>query len=81
MGPMPGTSEVVGAIGERALALPQAIRSALSASDRLKYCFSVFQLAERCAREPGTTAPDLRAEREACGLKDASLGYRVSRAR
>jgi hypothetical protein len=73
MGPMSGSSEIVGAIGERALALPQAIRSALLASDRLKYCFSVFQLAERCAGEPGTTAPDLRAEREACGLTDASL--------
>jgi len=70
---IPGTDEIGGAEGEVSLALPRAISRALSASTRVRYCFSLFQLAEQRAAHPDSSVPSLRVEREACGLDDASL--------
>jgi uncharacterized protein Yka (UPF0111/DUF47 family) len=70
---MPKTSELLGE-GETPFALPSAIARALSAASRIRYCFSLFQLAEEHALRPDAMVPStLRIERQACGLDDASL--------
>jgi hypothetical protein len=71
--PMPRTAEILGVIGELPVPLPQAMSRALSASARIRYCTSLFELAERHARDPAAELPSLRSEREACGLEDGSL--------
>ena len=68
-----GAGVGVGAFGELGVTLPRAIRRAVSAGDRLRHWFSLFEGAEQHARHPRLVVPDLRAEREACGLKDAML--------
>jgi hypothetical protein len=50
----------------------------VTASDRLKCCFSLFELGEQHALDPGMAVPDLRVDREGCGLKDASLDEGVA---
>jgi uncharacterized protein Yka (UPF0111/DUF47 family) len=70
---LPGAEKIADTEGESALLLPRAIGRALSASSRIRYCFSLFQLAEHSAIHPDADVRSLRAEREACGLDDAAL--------
>src|SRR5262245_59467062 len=68
-------------IGERSLLLPDLINRGLAANDRLKFYFSLLQAAQAYAQAATPQAPDLRGEREASGLSDASLDEVVGASR
>jgi len=63
-------SLIVEELGERALLLPQMLARALTANGRLKFCFTVLQLAERHADDPHMELPSLLPERRAAGIDD-----------
>ncbi|HRZ02311.1 MAG TPA: DUF47 family protein [Burkholderiaceae bacterium] len=66
-------SRMMAALGEVALLKPAQIAAALVANDRAKYYMSLLQAARQHARTPDAPAPNLRPERQACGIDDASL--------
>ena len=53
---------IIDILGERALLLPERLRQALTANDRLKLCFSVLQAAEHHADHPQDPVPDFSLE-------------------
>ncbi len=64
---------IVAALGEHGLALPRLIDEALAANDRVKYRLTLLQLARRHADVPEQPLPDLRADRSAARIDDATL--------
>lgn len=74
-------SGVLEAIGEGGLRRAAAVNAALAANDRAKFLFSLLQMAVSRAAHPDQPAPDLRRERRACGIDDASLDALVPAAR
>ena len=65
--------EVVEQLGETALLLPELINRGLAANDRLKYYLTLVQAAVAHATQPQRPFSNLRAEREASGISDASF--------
>ncbi len=61
-------TQVLDVIGELELKQPAEIRAALEANDRLKYYFSLLQIAASHADNPEQETPSLRTERLACGV-------------
>ncbi len=61
---------IIDELGERALLLPQKLREALAANDRLKLFFSLLQAAESHADHTDEPPPDLRTELHAAGVDD-----------
>lgn len=60
--------QIIGSLGEKQLLLPGLVQSGLAANDRVKYFFTLLQLAgEQCER-PAQNPPDLQREREASGV-------------
>jgi len=74
-------SDVLDAIGEADLRRASAVNAALAANDRAKFLFSLLQMAVSRAAHPDQAAADLRRERLACGIEDASLDSVVPGAR
>jgi uncharacterized protein Yka (UPF0111/DUF47 family) len=74
-------SDVLDAIGEVDLRRASAVNAALAANDRAKFLFSLLQMAVSRAAHPDQAAADLRRERVACGIEDASLDAVVPGAR
>ena len=74
-------SEVLDAIGEVDLRRAAMVNAALAANDRAKFLFSLLQMAVSRAAHPDQAAADLRRERVACGIDDASLDAVVPGAR
>ena len=74
-------SDVLDAIGEVDLRRASAVNAALAANDRAKFLFSLLQMAVSRAAHPDQAAADLRRERVACGIDDASLDAVVAGAR
>ena len=72
---------VLEAIGETELERSAAVSAALAANDRLKYLFSLLQIAAAHADHPDQPANALRRERLACGIKDSSFDEMVAAAR
>ncbi len=66
-------TEVLTAIGADGLQRPAAVNAALAANDRVKYAFSLLQMAAAHADQPGVPAVSLKRERLACGIDDAAL--------
>lgn len=66
-------SEVLTAIGADSLRRPAAVNAALAANDRVKYAFSLLQMAAAYADQPDQPAASLKRERLACGIDDPSL--------
>ncbi|MBN8902006.1 MAG: phosphate transport regulator, partial [Rhodospirillales bacterium] len=66
-------SDVLAAIGEAGLQQPAAVNAALAANDRIKYVFTLLQMAASHADQPEQPAPLLRRERLACGIQDPAL--------
>ncbi|HWA43896.1 MAG TPA: hypothetical protein VHA10_11840 [Hypericibacter adhaerens] len=66
-------SKIAEVLDERSLLLPELIDRALAANARVKFAFTWLQAARAQAEAPGTTPPDLGAERRAAGVGDASL--------
>ncbi len=63
---------IVSALGERRLLLPALLNEALAANDRAKYRLTLLQTAKAHADFPEAPFTDLRKERIACGVDDAS---------
>ena len=66
-------TEIVRELGANQLLLPALIEDGLIANERTKYYFALLQEARCCADAPTIAAPDLRSERLAARLEDASL--------
>lgn len=74
-------SGVIERLGEGALLLPDAINDGLSANDRLKYFLTLVQAARARAQQPERPCPQLRVEREASGVTDATFDAVVAGSR
>lgn len=74
-------SQILAAIGETGLQTPAALNAALAANDRVKYLFSLLQMALAHAEHPEATAASLKRERIACGIDDPDLDTIVTAAR
>jgi len=67
--------EIISSLGEKQLLLPGLVQSGLAANDRIKYFFTLLQMAmEQCA-QPAPNPPDLQRERDKLnrslgGIKD-----------
>ncbi|HEY4359565.1 MAG TPA: hypothetical protein VGN17_01285 [Bryobacteraceae bacterium] len=72
---------VLEVLGENELERSAAVNAALAANDRLKYLFSLLQMAAAHADHPDQPAPALRRERLACGVTDASFDEIVATSR
>ena len=65
--------EIISSLGEKQLLLPGLVQSGLAANDRIKYYFTLLQLAREQCEQPTPNPPDLQREREASGVADAEL--------
>ena len=65
--------EIIGSLGEKQLLLPGLVQSGLAANDRVKYFFTLLQLAREQCEQPAPNPPDLQREREASGVADAEF--------
>jgi uncharacterized protein Yka (UPF0111/DUF47 family) len=74
-------AEILTAIGESGLDRSAQLNAALRANDRLKYCFSLLQMAATHAQHPTQPAASLSQERLACGIEETSLDDFVTAAR
>jgi uncharacterized protein Yka (UPF0111/DUF47 family) len=66
-------TQVLEAIGETDLQSTAQLNAALAANDRLKFYFSLLQMALNHADHPDQPAATLKRERVSCGIDDASL--------
>ena len=66
-------TQILTAIGETGLQPEVRLNSALAANDRLKYVFSLLQMALTYAEHPDQPATTLKRERIACGIDDPVL--------
>ncbi len=73
-------TQVLDVIGETELKRSAAVNAALEANDRLKYCFSLLQMAAARADRPDQPAITLRRERLNCGIDDLSFDEMVGAA-
>ena len=64
---------IIGSLGEKRLLLPGLVQSGLAANDRVKYFFTLLQLAREQCAQPAANPPDLQREREASGVPDTEL--------
>ena len=64
---------IIGSLGEKQLLLPDLVQSGLAANDRVKYFFTLLQLARDQCEQPAANPPDLQREREASGVSDTEL--------
>ena len=74
-------SKVLEAIGETGLQQAALVNAALAANDRVKYYFSLLQMAQGHAEQPHQGVVDLRRERLASGVADAAFDSVVAGAR
>jgi hypothetical protein len=68
-------------LGEQGLTLPTEVEAGLAANDRLKFYFSLLQVARGHADQPDQSSPSLRPEGLAAGVVDANLDHLVTAAR
>ena len=74
-------TQILAAIGESELQPAARLNAALAANDRLKYAFSLLQMALGHAGHPEQPAPTLKRERIACGVDDPDLDAATAGAR
>jgi uncharacterized protein Yka (UPF0111/DUF47 family) len=74
-------SEVLAVIGEGGLRQPAAVNAALAANDRVKYAFTLLQMAAAHADQPEQPLASLKRERLACGIDDPDLDMMTASAR
>jgi uncharacterized protein Yka (UPF0111/DUF47 family) len=74
-------TQILAAIGETGLQPAAALNAALAANDRVKYAFSLLQMAIDHAAHPGHPAASLKQERIGCGIDDPDLDTVVAEAR
>lgn len=66
-------AQILEAIGETGFERPAQLNAALAANDRLKYYFSLLQMALAHADHPEQPADTLQHERLSCGINDPGL--------
>ncbi|WP_374088935.1 hypothetical protein [Methylomicrobium lacus] len=64
---------IVETLGEKSLLLPHYLGEALKANARAKYLFALLQAAKAHAEHPHRLPADLRGERQAAQINDATL--------
>ena len=74
-------SQILAAIGETGLQPAASLNEALAANDRIKFAFSLLQMALAHAAHPDQPAATLQRERIACGIDDPDLDTVVAGAR
>lgn len=74
-------TQILAAIGEAGLQPAAELNAALAANDRLKYVFSLLQMAADHAMHPKQPAASLKRERVACGIDAPDLDAVVAGAR
>ena len=74
-------TQILAAIGETVLQPAARLNAALAANDRIKYAFSLLQLALSYADHPEQAAATMKQERIACGINDPDLDTAVAGAR
>jgi hypothetical protein len=74
-------TQILTAIGETGVQPAARLNAALAANDRLKYVFSLLQMALTYAEHPDQPAATLKRERIACGIDDPALDTVVAGAR
>ena len=74
-------TQILAAIGEKELQPAACLNAALAANDRLKYAFSLLQMAVAHAEHPEQPAVALKRERIACSIDDPDLDTVVAGAR
>jgi hypothetical protein len=66
-------------LGDTELVLPALLDAAIIGNEQAKYILSLLQMAASHAECPqGTTAASLRADREACGIAEASFDHTIA---
>ena len=71
-------SRILEAMGVTELQRASGLSDALAANDRVKYLFSLLQMAVNHADHPDQSASSLKRERLAAGVDDASLDDMVA---
>jgi uncharacterized protein Yka (UPF0111/DUF47 family) len=66
-------TQILAALGESGLQQGSALNAGLAANDRIKYAFSLLQMAIGHARHPDEPAASLKQERLAAGIDDTRL--------
>ncbi len=74
-------AEILAAIGELGLQPAAALNAGLAANDRVKYLFSLLQMALAHAEHPELPAETLKQERIGCGIDDPDLDNVVAASR
>ena len=74
-------AQILAAIGETGLQSAASLNAALAANDRIKYAFSLLQMAIDHAEHPKQQTASLRQERIGCGIDDPDLDTVVAEAR
>jgi len=75
---MPAKTPIVDFLGDKALVLPALLDEAIVGNERAKYVLSLLQMAASYAEHPQAGgAPSLKADREACGIADATFDRSV----
>jgi hypothetical protein len=73
-------TQILAAIGEKELQPAAALNAALAANDRLKYAFSLLQMAITHGAHPDQPPATLKRERIACGIDDPAFDNVVAQA-
>jgi hypothetical protein len=73
--------QILAAIGETGLQPAASLNAGLAANDRIKYTFSLLQMAIDHAEHPDQPVASLRQERIGCGIDDPDLDTVVAEAR
>lgn len=74
-------TQILAAIGEKELQPAASLNAALAANDRVKYAFSLLQMAADHAAHPERPAATLKRERIACGIDEPDFDSAVAGAR
>ena len=74
-------TQILALIGEHGLQPAAALNAGLAANDRIKYAFSLLQMALAHADNPEQSAASLKQERIACGIDDPDLDGVVAASR
>ena len=73
--------QILAAIGEIGLQPAASLNAGLAANDRVKYAFSLLQMAIDHAEHPKHSVASLKQERIGCGIDDPDLDTVVAEAR
>jgi uncharacterized protein Yka (UPF0111/DUF47 family) len=71
-------TRILAALGENGLQQASALNAGLAANDRIKYAFSLLQMATEHARHPEQPVASLKRERLAAGIDDERLDAAVA---